>query len=193
MVLSSRERYILVAAIVAVAVFVLWQLAVGPLLDHMDVTGNQIDKLSAEVNENAMLIANRASKDRKWREMAQNGMKADAAEAESQLMHALQDWAEEAGLPPLRLNPARATEKTLLPEITVQADGTGPLRGLHRILTKAESAKFPVRVTEVKIAARKEGADDLGFTLHVSTVYSPSKATPAPAASAASAPTGGRQ
>jgi hypothetical protein len=192
MVLSRRERYIVIGTLVALGLLVLDRLVFSPLLESRSVTEAERANLAAKVSQSQALADRRGQMDSRWRAMVQAGMKEDPAEAESQIVNALSDWARESGLPPLsfpRLE--RQAEKRPLPEIVIQATGTGDMRGVARLLWRIQTAAIPIKVTEAQITARKEGADDLTFQLRLSTLHSPPPSSAAPAATARADASGG--
>jgi hypothetical protein len=183
MVLSRRERYVLIGTLVAVGALAADRLVMSPLLNRVNETQARRDNLLSELERAKTLLSYRHDLAPRWRQMVQTGMKNDPAEAESQVLHAIRDWAEESGLSLSLLKPDRLTEKTRLPEIGFQASGTGTMNGVARFLWRARTASIPIKVAEVQISARKEGTDDLSFQLRLSTVYAPAR--PATAATAA--------
>jgi len=186
MVLSRRERYIFIGTLLALGALALDRFVVSPLLEHRSSIEAQRADLSSELARAQMLTARRPEADSRWQEMVRAGMKNDPAEAESQILHAIRDWAEEAGLSLSLLKPDRMAGKTQLPEIAFQAAGTGNMKGVARLLWRIQTAAIPIKVTEAQISARKDGLDDLSFQLRVSTVYAP--AQPAAVASAGGHP-----
>jgi hypothetical protein len=86
-------------------------------------------------------------------------------------MHAVQNWSQEAGLKITSLKPERLPDKRSLAEISFQATGTGNMNAVSRFLWRIETAKVPIRVKELQVGSRKEGADDLTLQLRFSTLY----------------------
>lgn len=183
MVLSRRERYILLGTLAAVAVLATDRLAISPMLDRLSAAEARRAALTAELGRAQALMGHRRELAPRWGEMVRTGMKNDPAEAESQILHAIRDWTEESRLGLSLLKPDRLTEKSRLPEIGFQASGTGSLGGVARLLWQIQTAPIPIKVAEVQISARKEGADDLSFQFRLSTIYAPNRAVPATAAS----------
>lgn len=179
MVLSRRERLITIGTLVAVGLLALDRLALSPMFDAMDETDARRDALAAELGKSQAMISRWRQLAPKWREMVQSGMKSDPAEAESQVLHAIQNWAGETGVTLSLLKPNRQTEKTRLPVIAFQASGTGNLYSIARLVWRIQTSRIPIRVTFLQLAPRKEGADELSFQLRVSTVYAPSRPTAA--------------
>jgi len=181
MVLSKRERIVFFATLAALGILGLDRLVLTPLLTRYAETQVQRTRLKAELDRTQSLIARRRLAAPRWRKMMQTGMKRDPAEAESQLLHALRDWGEESGVAWSLLKPDRLTEKTRLPEIALQASGTGPMRAVAGLLWRIQTASIPIKVTEMHLNSRKEGTDDLALQLRVTTVYLPARPTPASA------------
>ena len=192
MVLSKREKIVFVGTLVAVGLLTLDRVVVSPLFDQLDQAHNKRDSLTADLNVAQDLIANRRQAAARWQEMVRTGMKNDPAEAESQILHAIGNWAEESGVA-LSLKIDRLTEKTRLPEIMFQANGTGTMNGIAHLLWRAQTADIPVKILEVQINTRKEGVDDLSVQFRISTVYSPGQGSPATTTSTPSGASGGRK
>ena len=176
MVLSKRERYVLFGTLAAVGLLALDRVALTPLLDQRSQTLARKERLAADLRVTEDLLTQRRLLAPKWTAMVQSGLKSDPAEAESQILHAMGDWAQDAGVTLSLLKPDRLTEKTRLPEIAFQAAGTGNLRAVTRLLWRIQTADIPVKVTEMQINSRKEGMDDLSLQLRISTIYAPASA-----------------
>ncbi|HAU37952.1 MAG TPA: hypothetical protein DCX07_09585 [Phycisphaerales bacterium] len=191
MVLTKRERYVLIGTCLAVGALALDRFVVSPLLDRRAEAEAQRTSLTRKLNQARALLERQRLLTPRWQEMLRTGMKSDPAESESQVLHALRNWAEECGITLSLLKPERLTEKSRLPQIAFQASGSGNMNAVARLLWRIQTAGSPLRATEVQISARKEGSDDLSFQLRLSTVYSPSPtAKPAPADGKTGAPGG---
>jgi len=114
--------------------------------------------------------------------MIAGGLKRDPAEAESQILQAVGDWARDAGLKMSSVKPERMPDKRSLQEISFQAAGTGPMNAVARFLWRLETSKVPIRIKELQLGSRKEGTDDLTLQLRLSTLYqAPEPPAPSPA------------
>jgi len=190
MTFSKRERVIFAALAAVLAVLVLDWWIVTPLLDRSaEVEARKAVLLSEMANAENLLQRRRVIGPR-WRQMLAEGMKRDPAEAESQVLHALGDWAADAGLDLVSLKPARSTQETLLPEIDFRAAGTGSMAAVSRFLWRLETATIPVKVKALQIGSRKEGQDNLSLQVQVSTLCFPDAAQPAPKTTDQPAPEG---
>jgi len=192
MILSRRERYILAATVLVLAILVGDYYVLTPLLDYRAELLAERDRLQAEVDRAEALVARATQVEPQWKQTRQAGLKVDPAEAESQILHAVRDWAAEAGLDLALLKPDRSTAQTVLPTIAFQAVGNGSMSAVARFVWRLETARIPLRVTELQLGARKEGTDNLSVQLRLSTLYLPAAAPPASPAGPVPAPKGGR-
>jgi hypothetical protein len=190
MTFSKRERIILVVAVVVFGALVLDRLALTPLLDRSAKVAARKAVLLSEMANAENLLERRRLIGPRWRRMIADGMKRDPGAAESQVLHALGDWADDAGLNLVSLKPERSTKETPLPEIDFRATGTGSMAAVSRFLWRLETAGIPLRVKTMQIGSRKEGLDDLSLQLQVSTLHVPADPDPAPPAADARAPEG---
>jgi hypothetical protein len=188
MFLSKRERFIITAAVIIVALLVLDRYVVSPLLDCCDREAIRKQSVLAEMQRGRDLLARKRDIGPKWREMIASGLKRDPTEAESQILHAVGDWAKEAGLKLSSMKPERLPDKRSLQEISFQAAGTGSMNAVSRFMWRLESSKVPIRVKELQLGSRKEGADDLTLQLRLSTLYQAPEPPAAPAPGATDTP-----
>ncbi|MCE5327724.1 MAG: hypothetical protein LLG01_15065 [Planctomycetaceae bacterium] len=180
MVLSKRERVILIATIVVAGAVLAYWLIVSPLLDARAATAATKAKLTADAAEGRLLMAQRQRSAAALEQMKRSNLKTDPAEAEAQVLHAMRRWAEGAGLGRGQVQTVRIAGKGRFSEIEFQTSYSGTMRGITQLLWQIESADIPIRVVKLQIASRKEGQDDLNFELRLSTLYAP-KGQPAPA------------
>jgi Tfp pilus assembly protein PilO len=193
MVLSTRERFWFIATLVAGGLALVYWFGLSPLIDWRADADARRDKLMRELKQTQELKDLARQLAPRWTEMVKSGMKNNPEDAENQVLHSIRDWSDDAGVSLSLVKPDRLTEKSLLPEISFQATGTGTLKSVARLLWHMQTASIPIKVAELQVNARKEGSDDLSFTLRVSTVYAVGPATPTTTAGAGGAnPSGGR-
>jgi len=171
MILSKRERLIILVTAIVLATLALDRYVLTPFLDYRDALETQKQRSLGEMERATALMAHKHQIDPKWREMLAAGLKRDPAEAESQVLHSVRDWSTETGLKLTSLKPERLPEKKNLQEISFQAVATGSMDAVSRFLWRIETAKVPIRVKELQLGSRKEGADDLTLQLRLSTLY----------------------
>ncbi|MCX5684563.1 MAG: hypothetical protein NT049_12865 [Planctomycetota bacterium] len=194
MFLSKRERFIIIAAVIVVSLLALDRYVVTPLMECCDREAARKESLLVEMQRGRDLLDRKREIAPKWREMIATGLKRDPTEAESQILHAVGDWAKDAGLKLASVKPERMPDKRNLQEISFHAAGTGSMFAVSRFLWRLETSKVPIRVKEMQIGARKEGTDDLSLQLRLSTLYQapepPAPTTPSPAEAPPAKPSG---
>jgi Tfp pilus assembly protein PilO len=175
--LTPRERNIFIVVLVLAALWALDELAIGPLLAARSQL--QDDTLTATQSleqANHLFTVERLDR-RKWEQMTRYGLRTDPAAAESQMLHAIQDWSRDAGLALTGNKPDRAEAQKPFQKITFHVTTTGNLAAVNRFLWDAETATIPMRIEDLTIASRKEGTDDLSLSVAVSTLCIVSPAT----------------
>ncbi len=183
MVANRREKLI---AIVLGAALVL--LLVDTYLwtpyqqDDAKVKGD-IAALSPTFTREQRLVdpGNRKKVDDKWKSLLAGGLKTDPAAAESQAMRWMRTFAENARIDLQSLKPERIARNGDFQQIRIQATGNGTTSGLANMVWQIENAPLPLRVTDLRLTARKEGSDDLTFSLNVATIaFTPAPGKPSP-------------
>ena len=87
------------------------------------------------------------------------------------MLHAVRQWAQDAGIRNLSLRPERTNKEFGFVKVTVHATGSGADGGGGEDAVGVESATMPVRVDDVQMSPTKgEGVDDVQVTLTVSTL-----------------------
>lgn len=170
MALTKRERTISLVVAGALAIFLLDQYALTPMLSR----GSQIETESRECQlqdkKAQQLFVKNRKLGGKWSEMNAAGLGSDASTAESRLLHSIRDWAQDSGLNLASVKPERSEPERQFQKITFRASGTGPMSAVSKFLWQVETAKIPVRIADLQLSSRKEGMDDLSLQLSVSTL-----------------------
>lgn len=182
--LSRRERLIAIAAIGALLLLVFDHYVLTPVMDSYEQL--QLDATSlAGQTEDAMRLFQRSKRtSRLWGAMNEKGLKDEPGQAEGEVLHALRDWAAQAGVTLSSVKPERIEGGGELRQIDFRAAGTGTMRAVSRLLWLMQSAELPLRIQDLQLGSRTEGRDDLSLQVHFSTLYAPSDKRPASAAAA---------
>jgi len=193
MILSKRERLIMVLTLAAVSILVLDRYVLMPLLDGRSSRQARKARLQGDMERADRLFTRRRQVDQSWRQMLSGSLKRDPGEAESQILHALGNWSEQTGLNLSSIRPERSTEKTDVREITFHISGSGSMNSISRFVWCLETAEIPIKVKVLSLASRKEGIDDLSLQLRFSTLYLATEAPSLVEASARNDPKGADQ
>ncbi len=171
MVLSKRERLVAILAVTAVLVLAIDHFILSPLMAQKDELDVKIAAKRDEVDRTTQLFRRRKEASVQWNAMTQGGLHKDANEADTQLQHSLNDWAQEAGMSLTQVKTERTEKEKDFYRITMRAQGTGGMKQIGQFLWRVQTATGPVKITEVLINMRaKEGTDDLSLSLGVSTI-----------------------
>jgi len=181
--LSVREQRIATLTLIAVGIFALDQLVLTPVLSMRDALTVRHERATDQLDDARSLLAENRTARKRIRELRAAGLGGEASVSESQLLNSMRSWAQSAGLKLASIRPDRATASQGLHEIVFQAGGEGTLRAVARFLFDIQTADIPIRVSELQIASRTDGADDLTLQLRVSTVWDDSP-PPTPATTA---------
>ena len=184
MVLSKRERNIVLAAIGAVALLVLDQLVISPVVTAYEQLQTDEKSYSDKLAHASLLFQHRKATEARWNRMVADGLKSSAAETEDALDHAVYEWAQSSGLALKSCTPEHTTQKDRS-EVVLYIVGTGNMSAVAHFLYQAQTSKLPVQPEDVEIGARREAADDLTVTLHISGLFFPQGWKAAPPAGAA--------
>jgi type II secretory pathway component PulM len=173
MILSRRERYIVIGTVAVVGLLALDHLFLTPLTERREVINAQMHLRQEEMTRATMLLDSRARMNRKWLEMSGTALKTDGATAESQIIRSVGDWALDAGLNLSSLKPERAEKDKQFQKIAFRANGTGNMLAISKFIWRLQTSKIPVRVTDISITTRRDGTDDLSLDMGMSTLYQP--------------------
>jgi Tfp pilus assembly protein PilO len=160
-----------VVAALAVVAFVVNSYVITPLTkSHAELEAEQ-QRLGQEFERATHMLRRQRLMARELRDMTANGLTRDPLDAESRLLHAIRDWAEETGLSVSSVKPERGKDDTEIGRIDVLVSGTGSMQAVARFLWKAENARLPLRINDLQLGSRKDGMDDLSLQLRLSTLY----------------------
>lgn len=173
MILSRRERYILIGVVTMVGIFGLDRVILTPLFERRQVINAQMRLAREKVARADQLFENRVRMNRRWHEMSGTALKTDGSTAESQIIRAVGDWAAEAGLNLSSVKPERAEKDRQFQKITFRANGIGGMSQISKFIWRIQTSKIPIRITDITITTRRDGADDLALELGLSTLFQP--------------------
>lgn len=182
MILTKRERLIVIVTALAVGAFVADRYLLTPLLNYREDLQAQHARAMQEMNTADRLLRQQRENRERWNQVTAAGLQQDPGVAESQALHRLRIWAQESRLPLTSLKPNRPTTPAEFQRITIDVVGAGSMNAISQFLWRIENADIPMRIVECNIIARPEGTDNLQMTLRLSTLYhSPPPPAPAPA------------
>lgn len=169
MVLSKRERLILIVAIVAVAMLVADKFVVGPMSARRGEMKTHKLELQAELENAQLLFSRQKLMERKWKMLLSDGLKNDA-EAESKIARALDEWSKDARLTLSSVKPERVASDKGLKEMTFVVAGMGSLEAVSRFLWQIETSPMPIKAKDMQIGSTNETGQSMSIQLRLSAL-----------------------
>ena len=170
MVLSKRERIILIVTMIVVGALIADKIVLGPVSDRLDEMKAQRDQLLAEVNEAQSLFERQRLLAPRYKTMLADGFRNDT-EAESRILRALRQWSETTGVILSSVKPERVASDKGLKEMTFVVAGNGTLRSVAQLLWQIETAALPLKVKNMQLGLASEGTDSMSLQLRLSALY----------------------
>lgn len=170
MVFSKREQLLGIGVGAAVALLGLNYFVLDPYLQRQARIEADRRDVDAERDRIDTLLLRRDRKQQVWARMTAGGLKSDPSEADSQVLHALREWAQESGLTVASTKRSSVSQERQFAQISVNQTCTGTMSAVAKFLWCLETASIPLRVNEVQLTPRKEGTDDLQLQINVSTL-----------------------
>jgi type II secretory pathway component PulM len=168
---SSRERVVLIAAATVLAALAIDFVLLSPLLERRAQANLRLQAARQEINRGRQVAENDLRAIDRWTEMAGATLASDSSSAESQVFNRAREWAQAAGLSITAIRPERNERHGDLQRITLRASATGTMQQVGRFLFAVQNADIPLRVSDLQVTARREGADDLSVQIGLSTIY----------------------
>jgi len=170
MVLSKRERIILIVTALVVGALVVDKLVFGPVKDRLDELKVQREQLLADVGEAQSLFERRRLLEPRYRMMLSGDFQ-NEKEAESRILRVLDDWSEESALTLSSVKPERVASDQGLKEMTFVVAGTGTLRAVAQFLWRIETVALPIKVKSMQLGSASESGDSMSLQLRLSALY----------------------
>ena len=170
MVLSKRERIILMITALVVGALVVDKLVLGPATNRLDAMKIEREQLLAQVNEAQSLFERQRVLAPRYRAMLSDDFR-DDKEAESRILRVLDDWSEESTLTLSSVKPERVASDQGLKEMTFVVAGKGTLRAVAQFLWRIETAAYPLKVKSMQLGSANEAGDSMSLQLRLSALY----------------------
>lgn len=172
---SNRQKFLVIGAVAAVALLLGDSVIVTPLTNAWRSRSAEIAKLQKNVVEGRGMIARANSTQARWKEMQEQALPKDPAQAEQDLLSAFDRWgkASNAELGSVKPQWKRgANSKYSLLECRV--DASGSLATLTRFLYEVEKSPLALRIDSIELTSR----DDFGQKLTLGLLVSGLRLTP---------------
>ena len=193
MVLSKREKYIVICTVAVLAVFVIDRYALTPLLGMREETRTQKQKVSAQWNKAFGLLERQELMEKRWRKYSEQGMYESASDTTNRVLHELRDWSGQYGFIFSSITPDKVRSKgeENIQEITFLVSGTGNMNAIGHFLYQLEHTILPLRLKDIQLSSRQETVDDMSLQVRVSAIHFAKESEKLPASAGPVVPLGG--
>lgn len=171
--LSPRERKVVFIVGAVVLLFLVDRYAWTPYTEARERLAGELSAAQDRATKARHLLNDDKVNRRTFDQMVADGLKTDPSATESQMLHAIDDWARDARLSLPTVKRERMEQDKQFGRIVFRATGAGNMSSIARFLWDVQTSKLPTRVVDVQISSRqgsKEGSDDLTINVAISTL-----------------------
>ena len=177
MAMSTRERYISIAVLVAASAFAIDRLLLTPYLERRKALAEEIANHDRSL-EDAQQVLQRERQLRLIIRAMGGSLRADASAVEGQLLHLLHEWQQQAGVGGASFQRVHALEAHGFTHLKFQISAAGSMPAVAMLVYRIETAPIPLRVDDLHVTPKREGGEELQVQLVVSTLGRTSAAPP---------------
>ena len=152
---ANRQRVLVIATVVAVALLIGDRVLFTPLTNLWRARSTDITRLEKNVGEGRSLLAHAGQIQATWAQMQAHALPKDAAQAEQQMISAVDTWGKASAVELGSIKPQwkrGASPRYSLLECRV--DATGSLDRLTHFLYELENSPLALRVDAIELTAR---------------------------------------
>jgi hypothetical protein len=172
MVLSKRERQILIVTISVVAAFLLYQFIATPIFNARAEILAERQGLIREMEKASALFQQKSQITPVWNKMLNGGLNSDVSSTESMVLNALRIWAQDYGLTLSSIKPEREKgENDIIKEIQFNVSCSGSISSVAQFLFQIESSTLPLRIKDFQLGSREEDGKEMSLQLKLSALY----------------------
>lgn len=171
MVLSKRERLILIITLSIIMLFALDRFVLTPVLDARAEIQAERQRLTKEIDKASALLKQKETFGKEWEERINNGLNSDVSSTESIALNALRAWAQNYGMTLSSIKPEREKGEGKMQEIIFNMACSGNMTSVGQFLWQIENTELPLRITEFQLGSREEDGKEMSLQLKLSALY----------------------
>ena len=171
MVLSKRERRAFWMAIGVLGLFISDSFVITPVFEALDSVRKEKMRLSVEVDSMRRVLKYRGTREKKWKEMIEQGLLDDPSAAQSSMSHAIEDWSDRSRVELTAITPASPSREGGLREIIFTIAGRGDMASIGEFVWLIEQTPMPVKIMSLTLGSTNSSGRDLTLNLKISMLY----------------------
>jgi hypothetical protein len=168
MKIDNRQRFLLLAALALLGVFVADQLAIEPLAAIWSARAERIAVLRKELADGTQLLQREASLRKRWRQMRAGTLPENSSLAEQQVLKAIDAWAQECRVNLTGIAPQWKHDSDDYRTLGCRVDATGDLNALCRFLYAAGKSPLALKLESIELTTANTAGQELTLGLRIS-------------------------
>ncbi len=179
MVLSKREKLIVVLTILVLMIFISDRFIITPFFNAKESISQEKQNLVNDLQDAARLFRHKKRIKEEWQKMLDGGLGKDPSGTESRVLHVIRQLSQDCGLSISSIKPDRnRSENKIMKEIIFNISCKGSMNSAAQFLWEIENSTLPVKITEFQLGAREEDGRDMSLQIKLSAVYLPEDGEP---------------
>lgn len=168
----NREKYLTIAAIGVISLFVLDKMIVAPLTNLWNDRAKEINYLTKDVTKGRQLVAREDMLRERWTEMNMRALPEDRPDAESQIFNSIDEWSRSARLKTTRIIPNWRDEDDHS-KLSFRVEASGDMEAVMRFLYDLDGEQLAMRVESFDLGSLDKRGKSLALDLMLSGLELP--------------------
>lgn len=171
MALTTRERYIMIAAFIAVGILVLNSMVLVPVSERRSLAKQEREDLSVDWTKAKNVLERKDLLENRWKKMQKSGLSNDIENTESTILRFLKECSSDNNLSLSSIQPERLSSKDDLGEIDFILSCTGDMYAVTEFLSDLETGDVPIKLKTVQLGSKDESGALMTLQLKLSSIY----------------------
>lgn len=153
----SRERLLVLVAVLCVGGFLADKVLITPLFSMWKERSKRITELKQDLKNGKDLVDREEGMKKRWRNMLDSSLPNDTAEAEEQVLGAMSRWTQESRISVNSLKPRWIEDDDeMFKKIECRVTAEGGIMGFARFLYELERDPLALRVEEIELTSSED-------------------------------------
>jgi Tfp pilus assembly protein PilO len=166
--IKNREQFLMVLAIIAVALLLGNWILIEPLTKLWKAREATITQLRGQVSAGRMMVRRESSIRDHWSQIQTNSLPGTASSAELQMSQAFDKWSQASGVNIDSITPQWQDDQSDYSTLDCRVDATGDLQTLTRFLYQIESDPLAVQIQSIELLAKDDQGQQLTLSVDLS-------------------------
>ncbi len=171
MALNKREKYIMIAAVLAVAVLAGDSLLITPMLEKRAALSTELSDAQSRLDKSRSILKQKNAIEKHWNELSAKGLTENAEELESSVLRYLKDSSVSCGVSLSGLQPEIKAVKDNMGQMVFTVSAGGSMAAISEFLWNIETSQLPIAVINIQLGSVDETATRMNLQLKLSSVY----------------------